>query len=330
VEIGWIAPPPLRIVAAAEATTMPTTTLLGPLLVSIFCLSQALRDVYFGHVFQQVDFFLVILLAFGPASIAFAAISLIRTPEAVARLAGELPTVVAMNVTTALAWSCYFFALSRLEPAVVNTVHSGVGPLTVLALAACGVELAGPSGLRRGERWGHIGIALALAALWWVTLSGRSGLPGSDVLTNLGGLALVTVSGASITLSLLYAKRLHDRGIGAAAVTAVRYPLLIALVGGTLAAGGQVGEIGDPATLILAANALIVAPLFVLQVGIALTPPLTAHVVRSLGPAFVFALEPLDGRLAYSSATFACILAYSVCSIAGNLAHGWGRSARIG
>ncbi len=308
---------------------MPTTTLLGPLLVSIFCLSQALRDVYFGHVFQQVDFFLVIVLAFAPASVVFAAISLIRTPEAVARLARELPTVVAMNVTTALAWSCYFFALSRLEPAVVNTIHSGVGPLTVLALAACGVELAGPSGLRRGERWGHVGIALAIAALWWVALSGRSGLPGSDTLANLGGLALVTVSGTSITLSLLYAKRLHDRGIGAAAVTAVRYPLLIALAGGALAARGhRAGEIGDPATLILTANALIVAPLFVLQVGIALTPPLTAHVVRSLGPAFVFALEPLDGRLAYSSATLACIVAYSVCSIAANLAHGWGRSAR--
>ena len=37
---------------------------LGPTLVLVFCLSQAFRDVYFGHVFQGIDFFGVILLAF--------------------------------------------------------------------------------------------------------------------------------------------------------------------------------------------------------------------------------------------------------------------------
>jgi hypothetical protein len=176
-----------------------------------------------------------------------------------------------------------------------------------------------------------VGVTLALAALWWVVLSGRSGVPAADALASLGGLALAMVSGAAITLSLLCAKRLHDRGIGVAAVTAVRYPLLIVLAAGVLAASDHgAGDVGDPTVLILAANALIVVPLLVLQVGIALTPPLTAHVVRSLGPVFVFALEPLDGRLAYSSATLACILAYSVCSIAGNLAHGWGRRSRGG
>ena len=34
--------------------------LLGPLLVLIFTLSQSVRDVYFGSVFQRLDFFLVI------------------------------------------------------------------------------------------------------------------------------------------------------------------------------------------------------------------------------------------------------------------------------
>ena len=50
--------------------------------------------------------------------------------------------VLAMNVATALAWNCYFFALRHLEPALVNTIHSGLGPLTVLALAMAGVGMA--------------------------------------------------------------------------------------------------------------------------------------------------------------------------------------------
>jgi len=44
---------------------------LGPALVLVFCLSQAFRDVYFGHVFQGVDFFAVILLAFLASTILF-------------------------------------------------------------------------------------------------------------------------------------------------------------------------------------------------------------------------------------------------------------------
>jgi hypothetical protein len=52
--------------------------LLGPALVVLFCLSQAFRDVYFGNVFQGVDFFAVILLAFVASTVIFTAIALLR------------------------------------------------------------------------------------------------------------------------------------------------------------------------------------------------------------------------------------------------------------
>jgi drug/metabolite transporter (DMT)-like permease len=299
--------------------------LLGPLLISAFCLSQALRDVYFGHVFQDVDFFAVILLAFSLSTLIFGAIIVVARPGELGRLRGHLPAVLAVNVTTALAWSCYFFALTHLEPAIVNTIHSGMAPLTVLALAACGMRLAKPGIVRRGERFAYAGIALALAALWWVVATGKSGLANAGGAENLLGLALVSVSGASITVSLLYCKHLQDRGVSAEAVTVVRYPLLILLAGYVEGYRGGIGGIAgsDLATLALAATALIVLPLFVLQVGIGRTAPLTAHVIRALGPVCVFALQQVDARLAYSTPTLLCIVAYSISAIAGNLAHGW-------
>jgi hypothetical protein len=73
----------------------------------------------------------------------------------------------------------------------------------------------------------------------------------------------------------------------------------------------------------VAAIVLIALPLFGLQVGVALTAPLSAHVIRALGPVCVFALQQFDGRLSYSGPTLVCILAYSAFAIAGNLAHGW-------
>jgi drug/metabolite transporter (DMT)-like permease len=306
--------------------TAPLGPLLGPLLVVAFCLSQALRDVYFGHVFQGVDFFAVILLAFTLSTLIFGAIAAIKTPADLKKLRGHVATVLAMNATTALAWSCYFFALTHLEPSIVNTVHSGMGPLTVLALAACGVRLAKPGAIGRGELWSYGGIALAIAALWWVVLSGHSGLPANDETTSLLALALLTVSGSSITLSLLYSKRLHDHGVSAEAVTAVRYLLLIVLAACVEAfKGGLQGidNLSDLATLSAASTVLIVLPLFALQVGIALTAPLTAHVIRSLGPVCVFALQQIDGRLVYSMPTLICVIAYSAAAIASNLAHGW-------
>jgi drug/metabolite transporter (DMT)-like permease len=299
---------------------------LGPLLVLSFCLSQALRDVYFGHVFQGVDFFAVILLAFALSTLIFSAVTTIKAPAQFKTLRGHFSTVLAMNATTALAWSCYFFALTHLEPSIVSTVHSGMGPLTVVGLAACGVRLAKPGVGRRGEFCAYAGIALSIAALWWVVLSGRSGLSAGDEATDLVGLVLLMISGLSITISLLFSKRLHDHGVSAEAVTAVRYLLLILVAAGIEAFKGRmegVGDFGDLATLSMAATALIVLPLFALQVGIALTAPLTAHVIRSLGPVCVFALEQFDGRVIYSMPTLVCILAYSAAAIASNLAHGW-------
>ena len=201
-----------------------------------------------------------------------------------------------------------------------------MGSLAVIALAACGVRLAKPSVLRRHEALGQAGIALSLVALWWVVLSGRSALPGADPVTSLVALALLLVSGSSITLSLLYAKRLHDRGVGVEAVTTARYLMLIVLAAAVVASKGPVGGIdslGELATLSVAAMALIALPLFVLQVGVALTAPLTAHVVRTLGPVCVFAAQQLDGRLVYSAPTLTCIVAYSIFAIGSNLAHGW-------
>jgi drug/metabolite transporter (DMT)-like permease len=302
--------------------------LLGPGLVLVFCASQALRDVYFAHVFQGVDFFAIILLAFALSTVLFTAIMSIRMRGELQKLRRHLRTVLAINVTTALAWSCYFFGLSRLEPSVVNTLHSAMGPLTVVALVTFGSPL-GPSGpLRWGEYLGTAGMALAVVGLWWVVLSGNSGLAASDPASTLLSLALLLVSGSMITISLLYCKRLHDQGISAEAVTSVRYLALILLAAAVLLGKGQMPNIttvGELATLSAIATMLIVLPLFALQVGIAHTAPLTAHVLRALGPVFVFVCEQLDGRMSYSAPTLACILAYSAAAIASTVTLGLSR-----
>ena len=305
--------------------------LFGPLLVLVFTLSQSVRDVYFGSVFQRLDFFLVILLAFSWSTVIFAATTLIRAPSDFARLRAQFGPIVAANVTTAVAWTSFFFALTHLDPAICNTIHSAMGPLTVVVLCARGVTLAKPGAIGRIEYAGYAGIAVSVAGLWWVVLGGYSGLALTNLAASMAGLALLSVSGISITISLLYCKRLQDCGIGADAVTAARYLLLILFAGTVVLWHGNFGGVDTPRqfTLLSAATTVfIVLPLYAYQLGIGRTTPLTAQVIRALGPVFVFAMEQFDGRLHYSLPTLACILVYSASIIVSNIAHGWADESR--
>ena len=300
--------------------------LFGPSMVMVFCLSQAFRDVYFAAIFQALDFFAIIAVAFGSSTIIFGSLTALRSPHEFSALRRHWRTVAAMNVTTALAWTCYFFGLRHLEPSIVNTVHSGMAPLTVIALATAGIGATKKTRVTRREYACYAGLALTLLALWWVVLSGRSGFEGARGGSDLLSLSLLLVSGSSITISLLYSKRLHDEGLSAEGVTAVRYLMIIAIATAVELVNGWPEGLGSPgplATIAVATTLLIALPTFALQVGVARTAPLTAQVIRALGPVCVFALEQYDHRLTYSAPTLACILAYSLFTIAANVAHGW-------
>ena len=299
--------------------------LLGPLLVLVFTLSQAFRDVYFGNAFQHLDFFMVILLAFSLSTAIFAVVALIRAPGDFRKLIGHLGTIVIANVTTAISWACFFFALTYIDPAVVNAIHSAMGPLTVVVLGAFGIKLAQLKPVGPIECAGYAGIAASVAGLWFVVLGGYSGLAVTNLTTGVTGLALLTVSGVSIAISLLYCKRLQDRGIGADTVTTVRYLVLIVFAAVVVFWKGEIAAVDSAqlGVLSLIATAIIVLPLYAFQLGIGRTSPLTAQVIRSLGPVFVFALEQIDGRLHYSAPTLVCLLIYSGSVVLTNVAHGW-------
>jgi hypothetical protein len=84
-----------------------------------------------------------------------------------------------------------------------------------------------------------------------------------------------------------------------------------------------IGSAADLLSLSLAVTALIVLPTFAMQAGGARTTPLTAHVIRSAGPACVFALEQFDQRTSYSRASLAFLAVYSVFVLASNVVDGW-------
>lgn len=298
---------------------------LGPLLIGAFVLSQALRDVYLAQVFRSVDVFALILATFPLMALVFGALAVWRDRAGLRKLRSFAGLVVAMNVTTALAWTSYFFGLKFVQPSVLNALHSGFGPLTIVALGLAGASLAGQDRWRRLEGLCYAGLALSMAFLWWVVLSGESGRVDTTLTGAALGLLALTVSGVSITLSHLLAKRLNDYGVGANAVTGARYLLISAFALVVVASGARPTGIETPGEwlwLMAFATPLIALPLYALQVGISMTRPLSAQVLRALGPVVIFALELMDPRIVWSGAALAGILAYSVFAAAAGVAHG--------
>jgi drug/metabolite transporter (DMT)-like permease len=300
-------------------------THLGPALIAFFVLSQALRDVYLAQVFRSVDVFALILATFPLMAAIFGGLALWRDRAGLRKLRSHIGLVIAMNVTTALAWTSYFFGLKFVQPSVLNALHSGYGPLTVVALGLAGASLAGKERWSRTEGVCYAGLAASMMFLAWVVASGESGRVDYSLAGALNGLLALTISGVSITLSHLLAKRLNDYGVGANAVTGARYLLISVIAFAVVASDARpTGVESASQWLWLAALAtpLIALPLYALQVGISMTKPLTAQVLRSLGPVVIFALELTDSRIVWSSEALAGIVAYSVFAMAAGLAHG--------
>ena len=301
-----------------------SSTHIGLICLFLFAASQGVRDAYFGNVFQSVSFFLVATIAFALSSVTFAALSLVRQPNDIRRLISRPRTLILLNITTAAAWLSFFLGLRYLEPAVVAMLFNGIGPLAVFLLVAVGAAQM-PARLSWIETAFYVGLAATLTAMSIVVLSDNSGMPSLDRVMQALALAMVIVGGVSITVSYRYAQVLTDAGIGSDAVMAGRFALTFAIAFAVEAASGLRG-FNDPNVdfvfLSVAAFALIVIPSFLVQFGVSRTTPLAANILRTLGPVFVFAVQQLDGRLNFSSATLACIAAFCLFTIGASLIRG--------
>jgi drug/metabolite transporter (DMT)-like permease len=220
----------------------------------------------------------------------------------------------------------YFFALKHLEPAIVTTLYTGMGSLAVLALSGMGVSMAGNVKVGWLERIGYIGVFSSLVAVAAVALAGESGLKGQPLGHTAIAVSAATIGGAIIAVSHMIARRLGDLGVGSNALMGLRFPLTLGVaIVAEVALGHAQGrpDLQAFSLLAIAAFGLIVIPSYFLQLGVARTSPLTVNVIRALGPVFVFAVQQLDGRLRFSGATLACILAFVCFTALTSALRGW-------
>jgi drug/metabolite transporter (DMT)-like permease len=293
-------------------------TNIGLACLLLFVIGQAVRDTWLGHLVGKHGVFEIALVVFGTAVLLFTTLMLIAARSQLMLLARHCRLVLGVNLTTAAAWLCYFGALSRVEPTAANLMFSGIAPLSVSVLATLGLRASDLVPIGRSERVLHVCIGACLILLCWTIASRHSSLGGLSPARGVAGLSLAAASGIVITAESVLAKQMNERGISALAIVGVRFTL-VALIALGVTTGGQNSltplSAGEIATLCGICVAVLILPIYLAQLGLQFTSPLTSGVVLSFGPAAVLALQATHGGTLPSGWMLFVVAAYAACSL---------------
>lgn len=277
-------------------------------------------DVYAGERVQQYSPMTLAAVSFGLVTAVFLGWDLVvRGPSEVLRpVRARRADVLALNATTAVGWLTMLYALVRLEPAVVNVVGLAVGPVLTVLLEPVLRRRARPL---RTEVVVSVAITVVLAVLVWGSLAGRSAVGGLGTGDAVIGLALTLVSGVASTGNLIFSKRLSDAGFGPRAVMSVRFPVTLVTAWAVVLLSGRSGELGPalPSAAVLAVLG-VGLPLYLIQVGLRHTEPITASLFSALSPPLAFLLQLTDARLSVAPLTLVCVVAITLLIGVGVLA----------
>jgi drug/metabolite transporter (DMT)-like permease len=284
-----------------------------------FAAFTAALDVYAGNQLQAHSPVTLAAVSFALATTFFLGLDIARRgPAAILRgLRRNRSDVIALNLTTAVTWLSMLYALKFLEPAVVNAVGLALGPVFTLVLSP--LIRPGTSVLKR-EVWVSLGIGALIVSLAWGSVTGRSAVGMIGTTDALIGLVLTVVTAAAGTGNVIYSKRLSEAGYSPQSVLAIRFFLMVAVTWGFLALSANVdlgGALRPGAVLAVIGVGL---PLYLLQVGIKHTEPITASLLTTLSPIFAFLLQILDRRLTPSLLTLAGIVGITALVAIGTLA----------
>ena len=307
------------------ARKVPAGEAAGALASLAFTCLAAVRDVYFGGLFQSTTPLGVAVVAFTLCTVTFLPIALARDRAGVGRLLSRRRELFWVNVTTGLAWISFLYALRTIEPLLVQILFAGVGPLSVLWLDRV-VGLARPGALGQAERPIYVGLAVSLLGAAVVAVAGLSGVGPQPFGTAALGVALAVFAGTSISASTVLSRRLNDRGVRPAALISLRFvgAIVLALTL-SLVSGADVLSVfsrRDVPVVLGATLLLIVLPNYVNQVGIALASPLTVRAVMAIGPVLIFVLQLTEGRLSPSPCSLGAAVLYGIFAVAAAMARG--------
>jgi drug/metabolite transporter (DMT)-like permease len=291
---------------------------VGIVLVLLFSILTAAKEVYAAHIIQTVDPFPLLFFCF-VLTVAVANVHyLLRGCPSATMQTGGLPSIIALNFAAAFSWMGFFYSMKHIEPVVSAGIITALGPMLTIVFNWA-IRKESPT---RPEVVASIGMAICILYMAFATTQGASGIAVQDKRDVILGLASAFGAGVSFAITTVCSKQLSDRGWVAARILAYRYFALL-LITGLLTfsqEGARVVVVAHPGAVALIAILGITVPLYCLQFGIQFSKPQAVSLTVAVGPAFTLLFEKLDTRIEWSWGTFAFVFALVALSIYGVIA----------
>ncbi len=287
--------------------------LTGIALVLFFVLLSAVNGVYLSGFLVHVNIFVTLLCVFSFIALCFNIYVFRRHGFLLVRLAPKARLYLALsNVTTALNWFSFFFAVKYIEPAISATLINSVLPLTTLIIA---ILILGQRSKGVAE-WGSAVVLFLAMILTSVTVfSGQSGRPSAEFSSYAIGVGMSVLCGVSMALNTVVAKKLNQLDVAPSTIMAYRFFLLIALSIVLVEPSTLWQDVAKAyPQLILIAVVGNLLPLFALQLGIQRLSPVTVVFLNGLGPITHFGVQGFASHLQFSWASLGAIT-LSTCVI---------------
>jgi drug/metabolite transporter (DMT)-like permease len=273
-----------------------SSTTVGRLAVLVAVILMAGGKVAYGTWLGAVPSPIYVLMCFSLITAIFLPIYGRRTGEF------ALKPLLLLNVSTALCFLFFFYALKLIEPAVAGAVQFGSGPILSVLITLVATR-ARPDPIKALVCGGLVAgcVVLAVSA---VTGAGFA-TDGARGWLGLGAILLSAIGSVLITIA---SKSLSLRGWSSGAILAHRcyliVPLALALV---LAEGAADVPWTPPLALTLLGIGLVgtIIPIVFLQIGIEKSDPHTVLVMLAAMPIFTFLIEGLSPLYVWSQLTAA-------------------------
>ena len=294
--------------------------LSGVTFVLMYVTVASTGSVYTGGLLEDVDPNVLLFLAFLITTLFFLSATLLGREQSTTRISHHIRDVSLLNLFTVTSWVGFFYALENLEPAIVNALFIGIGPI---------VSLISNAVLRRHAKVHPVdivaclGVLIASGFLMWTALSGNSSLQGRSTQEIGLGLFFALLGGVTIPLAVIYSKKLHEAGFVTNQIMAHRFYFLIFLLI-FLMESRQVFPVAVnyPMEVLLVTFLSVLLPLYFLQLGIKKIEPVLVQIIIASSPVVIFLCQLFDERLVasvYSLVGVAILALFAGVAIVSNI-----------
>lgn len=274
----------------------------GRMIILLAVLFQAIGKVLYGSWLTEIPSPLFVLISFSLTAAVFLSTS--RHGAA----GPDWGPLLLLNIGTALTFLMFFQALKLIEPAIVGAVEIGIGPLLALIFAL----------VLHGQRSSVKQLIVCAGILLGCAILAIAAQRGTGLSTDSTqpwlGLGASAAAGVGAVVITMASKQLLNRGWDFGAVLAHRFYLIIPLslvmtLNSDLTAIDWTGAL--VAALLVVSVIGVLAPLYLLQIGIGRCDTYAVMVTMAALPVLTFLIEGLSPAYHWSLTTAAGLVVIS-------------------